>query len=141
MSNSCPKSFTFNSPMNTIKLNYIKTHLSKSLLAGIILLSVFAFTGAGGRSNSLQEKTRIEWVCSVSKKTTGQTTSYKRLLIPGYRAQCFNTSILLHCNRQAKIKFTANSKKLYSVPNSVGFIPIKTIPVSLGEDPLISITG
>jgi hypothetical protein len=128
--------------MTILKLKYYKSNLSKWLLAVILLLSAFAFSGYSSNSNSLyQQKAQIELVCSVNKRTANQTASYKRLLHPGCKTHRYEIGILLHHNRLTQTKLDYISKNLYSIPHTARFIQIKTIPQTSSEDIFTSITG
>jgi hypothetical protein len=128
--------------MSILKLRYNKNNLSKWWLAVVLLLSVSVFSGYSSNSNSLPKQTaQTEILCSIHKKSPEQTASYKRLFYPDYKTRHNEICILLHYNRQAKIKLSHLSKDLYSLRFTARFIQIKAIPPTSTEDNFPSITG
>lgn len=117
------------------QLRFPKSKLSNFLLAASLFFTVFTFSGYVSNSKSQeQQTTKTELVFSHNYKTSKRIISYKKCIaIPSQYSSLNETreyekqALSVH-DKLTKVKFDANSIKLYSFKPAVLFFQLKIIP-------------
>ena len=125
---------------------YCKSKLSKWLLTGAMLLSVFAFSGYYNNSTLLNNvKAQTELVYSTKTKNKKFAVFFKKVIYPSDKHIFLNyfsnhlTTLLLTYNKLIKVKFDNISKQYKSIDQADKFVQLKNIPSNSSKDIFISI--
>ncbi|MFT3980547.1 MAG: hypothetical protein QM687_08765 [Ferruginibacter sp.] len=127
-------------------MKYCKDKSAKWLLAAVMLLSVFAFSGYSNHSALLHKaKARTELVCSAKAKHKKFTVLFTRVIYSSDRYPFFNyfrthwTTLLLSYSTLIKVKFDNISKQYKSIDQADKFVQVKNIPSNSSKDIFIAI--
>lgn len=120
--------------------------LSKWFLMLPLFLSVFAFSGFTGVSQSLQQKDRqTELVLSNKYKVAKRTILFKRALSSEYKSCTLKNSVAYQANYLFvfncldHVNFKSQIKQFYSFYSDIHYIQIRTNPESPDEECISSI--
>jgi len=124
--------------MSNTRNNTVKNAISRWLLATILLLSVFSFSGVATQPQSDQFTLKTTLVVSPNNEC-GRSINFKRasILPLSITTPAFNIS-RLH-SLQIKTRLEQLSVCFANQPKVVRFYHVKTIPQNPGEVPVISL--